>query len=524
AVQPPDVDLATLYSDTYDSRRVMSFPIGLNTDLKPQIVTLREDSQGGLGHHAMLAGGIGKGKSVTLQSIVLALAASNSPAHLNFVLADFKGGASELGRLRTLPHVVGFVTDLDEAYVERFRLALEGEVLRRKQILDDTPRTFGRQIPNIYEYNRAVAPEEIMPHLVVVIDEFAKAIRINAHFKKTVDNDITAQGRALGIHLILSTQKAQDFEGIRLNIEVRMSMQVQTTEDSRVIFGRDDAATKLTRAGQALLQVGNNRVFEMFQVARTDIPYVPEGAGNIDLVDDFTIRQIAPNGRRHTLYKHRPQMQITDHASRLSEAEVLVRHIADYCQTRYAPTRTICLPPLPPAESMPVFDLLQKQHPAVFCPWQRQSGWDTAQKSEHYRLQAPLGMLDLPSQQLQQPYILNLNERDGNLLIVGPTGSGKSLLLQTLVLAFASTHAPDDLAFYFWGQGPAFVTLAELPHSPAFIQPAETERTQRLLGFLEKEMARRRALLGELRAGNMEALRRARPDLPLPAVVIILDD
>ncbi len=522
ATQPLEVDLNTLYSDRYDPEKIMSFPIGLNIDARPQLVVLRESAQGGYGHHALLAGTTGKGKSVTLLSIVLSLAATNSPSHLNFVLADFKGGASELARLRHLPHVVGFVTDLDEAYIERFRLSLEGEVMRRKRIFDSTPQLLGRQIQNIYEYNKAV-PENLLPHLIIVIDEFANAMQVNPEFKATMEKQIARQGRALGMHLILSSQKAIDFMSVRPNIEVRMSMQLQTAEDSRAIFNRDDAAKKLTRAGQAFLQVGDNQIFEMFQVARADTAYREQG-GNLDLLDDFTIRRLLPDGRRETLYHHKAanQSQAAQYQlSQLSEAEVLVEHIRLHCQGKYKPPRTICLPPLLEAEKLPLAELLTEE--PVYCLW-TETGWDAARKLPARHLKVPLGMLDLPEQQEQRPHLLDLTGNDGHFVVAGPPGSGKGMVLRSLVMALAAAHPPDDLLFYFVSRGPTLAIFEELPHCQAIVHANESERISRLIAFLSQEEAKRSRRMRDSRLESMAALRDKQPGEILPTLVIVFDD
>lgn len=526
ATTPLEVDLDTLYSPTYDSQRVMAFPIGINVDSRLQAVILREGPQGGNGHHALLAGATGKGKSVTLLSIVLSLAATNSPSHLNFVLADFKGGASELARLRQLPHVVGFVTDLDEAYVERFRQSLEGEIERRKRIFESTPQLLGRQIQNIYEYNKA-SPENLLPHLVVVIDEFARASQINPEFKMTVEKNIARQGRALGIHLILSSQTAVDFMSVRPNIDVRMSMQLQTAEESRAIFNRDDAAKKLTRAGQAYIQVGDNQIFEMFQVARADTPFQMQGA-DLNLVDDFTIRLLRPDGRMEAVYQHKAatsnngRQTSSYETTQMSEAEVLVEHIRLYCEGKYKPARPICLDPLPEAEKMPMGHMLLEE--PVFCLWQPETGWEAARQLPARRLIVPLGMLDLPAQQEQRPYLLDLTQRDGHFVIVGPPGSGKALCLRSVVMGLAATHSPEDLLFYFVGRGPTLTIFEELPHCQALVQSNETERLTRLFNFLAQEEAQRSQRLRDHRADNMTVLRGKLPEATLPTLVVVFDD
>lgn len=525
ATTPLEVDLDALYTAQYDPQRVMAFPIGINVDSRLQTVILREGPQGGNGHHALLAGATGKGKSVTLLSIVLSLAATNSPSHLNFVLADFKGGASELARLRQLPHVVGFVTDLDEAYVERFRQSLEGEIERRQRIFESTPQLFGRQIQNIYEYNKA-SPENLLPHLVVVIDEFARASQINPEFKTTVEKNIARQGRALGIHLILSSQTAVDFMSVRPNIDVRMSMQLQTSEESRAIFNRDDAAKKLTRAGQAYIQVGDNQIFEMFQVARADTPFREKGA-DLNLVDDFSIRLFRPDGRMESVYQHKAasangRQTSSYETTQMSEAEVLVEHIRLYCEGKYKPARAICLDPLPEAEKMPLGQLLSEE--PVFCLWQPDTGWEATRQLPARRLIVPLGMLDLPAQQQQRPYLLDLTQRDGHFVIVGPPGSGKALCLRSAVLGLAASHSPDDLLFFFVGRGPTLTIFEELPHCQALVQSNESERLTRLFSFLAQEEAQRSQRLRDHRADNMTVLRGKLPDTPLPTLVLVFDD
>ncbi|MCP4356601.1 MAG: hypothetical protein GY796_01100 [Chloroflexi bacterium] len=525
ATRPLEVDLENLYAANYDPQTVMAFPIGKNIDLRPEVVILREDGRDGYGHHAMLAGMTGKGKSVTLQSIVLSLAANNPPTHLNFVLADFKGGTS-LSFLQSLPHVVGFTSDIienDEAAVERFRLALEGEVKRRKMLFDQASQNIDRQIENIYEYNEQFS-NNLLPHLVVVIDEFKKGIDVNPELKQTLDKDIAAQGRALGIHLILSTQKALDFLPVRPNIEVRMSMQVQSSEDSRAIFDRDDAFRNLKRAGQAYLQVGNNKIFEMFQVARADIPNLPEEATNLNLLDDFTIRRLGPDGRRKTIYRHQSTVQEDNgngHLAPLSEGEVLVGHIRDYCRERYKPPRMICLPPLPEADQMPLFDLLGEE--PLYCLW-TDAGWDIDRKLSPRRLKVPLGLLDLPEQQEQRPLILDLNQRDGHVIVAGPAGSGKSMYLRSAVLGLAAAHPPDDLLFYFLSRSATLSIFDELPHCQALIQPSEQERINRLFGYLEQEASRRAQQMRNARCDSMEALRGYFPDQPLPSLLVVFDD
>lgn len=527
-----DIEFERVYETKYDRRKVMAFPIGINRDEKHQYITLRETGQKGNGQHAILAGGTGKGKSITLQSIVVSLAATHSPKYLNFVLADFKGGSSELAKLQYLPHVVGFVTDLKPSYVERFRLALEGEITRRKKLFEETPQTFGQQITNIYDYNDLCIQKGVpfLPHLILVIDEFHKARTLNENFQKTMDGGVAAQGRALGMHLLLSTQKADDFGSVLPNIEVKMSVGMNRAEDSKAIFKRDEAFTMLKRPGQAYVQALDNEmeIFEMFQAARCDTDYVPDGEEQVHTDDNFVVAKIGKDGRRHTLYEHVKKdkeaeaQQAATKQARLSEAEVLVERIRHYCQEHnYAPMSPVCLDALVPAEQLPLQNLLQEQ--SLFRPW-TVGQWTETTLSDQ-RLKLPIGMLDLPEQQKQIVHGLDFNQGDGNLLVVGPQGAGKVVLVRSVLLGLALAHTPADWQFYILARGPGLTVFEAFPHCGGIVRTAsEKERFGRALNFMSQTIEQRRQLMGMARVDNMAQLRERRSDLSLPAIFLIVED
>lgn len=527
-----DINLARFYEAAYDRRKVMSFPIGINEDGKPQQVILRESGQKGNGHHAILAGGSGKGKSITLQSIVLSLALTHSPRYLNFILADFKGGASELQKLKELPHVVGFVTDLKPGYVERFRLALEGEIARRQNLFDQTQLQFGQQVTNIYDYNDLCKQKGLpyLAHLLLVIDEFHQARLLNDNFPRTMDNGVAARGRALGMHLLLSTQKPEDFGSVLPNIEVKMSMGMNRAEDSKAIFKRDEAFTKLKRPGQAYLQALRNEteIFDMFQVARSDIDYVAGDAEVVSIKDSFVVELVEKDGRRQVIYeqnrkdKEAEAQKAATKQAVPSEAEKIVELIKAYChQQGYPATRPVCLDPLPVAENLLLGDLLVRAR--AFRRW-RGKHWTNVEEPTQ-RLRLPLGMIDLPEQQKQIDYELNLNVGDGNLILIGPQGAGKSLFLRTLLLGLALTHSPADLHMYILARGAETAVFEAFPHCGGVIRTAsEAERFGRAVDFFLHIVQKRRELLTRERVDNMAQLRQKCPDLPLPAIVVVIEE
>src|SRR5205807_10089597 len=102
--------------------------LGMSAD-GPYVVDLQAD-----GPHLLVAGTTGAGKSELLQSLVASLVAGSSPADLNLLLVDFKGGAA-FGPCEALPHTVGVLTDLDASTTTRAIESLSAELRRRERVL-----------------------------------------------------------------------------------------------------------------------------------------------------------------------------------------------------------------------------------------------------------------------------------------------------------------------------------------------------------------------------------------------------
>src|SRR5213079_2520532 len=107
------------------SRDRLRVPIGLGADGSAIELDLKESAQDGMGPHGLLIGATGSGKSELLRTLVMALAMTHSSEILNFVLVDFKGGATFLG-LDALPHTSAVITNLADELplVDRMKDAL----------------------------------------------------------------------------------------------------------------------------------------------------------------------------------------------------------------------------------------------------------------------------------------------------------------------------------------------------------------------------------------------------------------
>ena len=194
------------WQDIHPDEQQMLFPAGVyvtRTGVEEFDVDFRPEAYGGKGeYHAMLIGTTGSGKSIFLQSLVLATAHRYSPREINFLFMDFKAGAAELKKISELPHVVGMITDLGPALAERALKALENELERRKTVFDQAGK-----ITDIWDFNRRY-PQNALPHLMVVIDEFAEGIKILPDLVERL-RDLGRQGRAFGMYFLLANQEVK---------------------------------------------------------------------------------------------------------------------------------------------------------------------------------------------------------------------------------------------------------------------------------------------------------------------------
>ncbi|HCS60665.1 MAG TPA: cell division protein FtsK [Microbacterium sp.] len=221
---PDSVALAELLPLSHTDRGGLSAAIG-RTEHADVVLDLVDD-----GPHAIVTGMTGAGKSELLVTWVTAMARAHGPQEVTFVLADFKGGTA-FDPLRALPHVAAVITDLNEEEARRGVGSLTAELRRREAVLQE----LGAR--NISESGGQLA------RLVIVVDEFAALLQEHPDLG-AVFTDVAARGRALGMHLILGTQRAAGVirEALAANCPLRVSLRVTEAADSRLVIGSDDAA------------------------------------------------------------------------------------------------------------------------------------------------------------------------------------------------------------------------------------------------------------------------------------------
>lgn len=240
---------------TYDSMKVLVGKKAGNSDC---YLDIHEKYHG---PHGLIAGTTGSGKSETLQTYMLSLAINYGPDDVGFFVIDFKGGGMA-NLFSNLPHMLGQISNLSGNQVRRAMLSIKSENLRRQRIFSE----FG--VNHINSYTRLLKNHEAtepIPHLFIIIDEFAELKREEPEFMRELIS-VAQVGRSLGVHLILATQKPSGTvdDNIWSNSKFRLCLRVQDRQDSFDMLHRHDAAY-LTNSGRCYLQVGNDEIFELFQ-------------------------------------------------------------------------------------------------------------------------------------------------------------------------------------------------------------------------------------------------------------------
>ncbi|WP_203135804.1 FtsK/SpoIIIE domain-containing protein [Microbacterium sp. JZ31] len=183
------------------------------------------------GPHAVVVGMTGSGKSELLVTWVASLAATLPPERVQFLLADFKGGTA-FAPLARLPHVAGVITDLDDGGARRAVESLRAELRAREAALAEAG---ARDVSD---------PRSDLPRLVIVVDEFAALLQEHPDLH-ALFTDVAARGRALGMHLVLGTQRAGGVlrDALVANCPLRIGMRVAEAAESRALLGSDEAAS-----------------------------------------------------------------------------------------------------------------------------------------------------------------------------------------------------------------------------------------------------------------------------------------
>jgi S-DNA-T family DNA segregation ATPase FtsK/SpoIIIE len=231
--------------------------------------------------HLLVAGATGSGKSVAINSIILALLYNARPNEVKLVMVDPK--MLELSLYNDIPHLLSPVVTQPKKAAETLR-ALVAEMERRYRQLAE------KGSKNIESFNKAVPEAERLPLIVVIIDELADLMMT---VQREVEDSImrlAQMARAAGIHLIVATQRpsVDVITGlIKANLPARISFQVSSKTDSRTILDANGAENLLGMGDMLFLPPGSAHL------VRVHGCFVSEA--EIKRVVEFIKKQAKPN-------------------------------------------------------------------------------------------------------------------------------------------------------------------------------------------------------------------------------------
>ncbi|GGU61154.1 hypothetical protein GCM10010211_27590 [Streptomyces albospinus] len=465
-------------------------PIGVDQDGQPVMLDLKEAAQEGMGPHGLCVGATGSGKSELLRTLVLALAVTHSSENLNFILADFKGGATFAG-MSELPHVAAVITNLadDTALIDRMGDAITGELQRRQELL----RAAGN-FANVTAYERARAAGaalDPLPSLVIVVDEFSELLAAKPDFIDMFSR-IGRIGRSLGVHMLLASQRLDEgrLRGLETHLSYRIGLRTFSTAESRTAIGVPDAYYLPTTPGSAILRYDSDTMVQ-FKAAYVSDAYRPP---NDETEDDGLADALAD-----------------------SVLDVLVQRLVG----RGPVAHQVWLPPLDVPATVD-----QLLPPLTVTP---ERGLHASQFPSPGPLVVPFALVDKPYEQRRDILFLDFSGAAGHGLFVGGPRSGKSTALRSVIAAFALTHTPREVQFYcldFGGGG--MLDLAGLPHVGGVASRLDTDKVRRTVAEVVGVLDRREEFFRAHSIDSIATYRRRRaaghfPDEAWGDVFLVVD-
>ncbi|MET0133895.1 MAG: type VII secretion protein EccCa [Kibdelosporangium sp.] len=471
-------------------------PIGIAEDGSPVELDFKESAQGGMGPHGMLIGATGSGKSELLRTLVLGMAMTHTSEILNFVLVDFKGGATFLG-LDRLPHISAVITNLaDEApLVTRMQDALHGEMVRRQELL----RSAGNH-SSLLDYERARlagTPLEPLPTLFVIVDEFSELLASNPDFGELFVM-IGRLGRSLGVHLLLASQRIDEgrMNKLESHLSYRIGLRTFSAMESRSVIGVPDAYQLPSAPGNGFLR---SDVATLIRFKAAYVSGTHHRRTHAERQEEVR-RQVVPFGAGRLDPPASTPVPPVPVAATVETGDTVLDVAVDKLVGQGPPAHQVWLPPLvdPPSLDQLLPPLVPSRERGL-----QAEGWPGCG-----RLTVPVGVVDKPFEQLRDLYTVDLAGAGGHVGIAGASHAGKSTLLRTLITAIALTHTPAEVQFYCLDFGGGTLSaLAGLPHVGGIAGRLQAEQVARTIAEVRTMLAHRERVFAENKVESMQAYR-----------------
>ena len=449
-----DLDLTHRWSSSQVSKSLAA-PIGV---AKAGLISLDLHDKAH-GPHGLVAGTTGSGKSEALQTYILSVATLLHPYEVSFVIIDFKGGGM-VNQFRSLPHLLGAITNIDGKEIDRSLKSIKAELQKRQRLFAEVDVNHIDKYIQKFKAGEAQTP---IPHLVLIVDEFAELKAEQPDFMKELIS--TARiGRSLGVHLILATQKpsGQVDDQIWSNSRFKLCLKVQSQEDSNEVL-KSPLAAEIKEPGRAYLQVGNNEIFELFQSAYSGAP-----SKILDsTVKEFTLYSVNETGKKAAIYARKKRKTAGTNETQL---DALVAYIDAYCAEHHIEKLSnICLPSLGDRIDFP------------------------AEPEKENGLIA-IGMYDDPDNQFQGAASIDIDHK--NTFIIGSSQYGKTNLLQVMIRSIADTRTPSQANIYIIDFGSMVLkNFEDLHHVGGVVCSSEDEKLKNLFKLMLNDIASRKERL-----------------------------
>lgn len=467
--------------------KTMAAPLGVKTKNEIVYLDLHEKAHG---PHGLVAGTTGSGKSELLQTYILSMATLFHPYEVGFVVIDFKGGGM-VNQFRNLPHLIGAITNIDGREINRSLMSIKAELEKRQRLFAENG------VNNINSYIKQFKDGKItipIPHLIIVVDEFAELKAEQPEFMKELISAARI-GRSLGVHLILATQKpaGQVNEQIWSNSKFKLCLKVQNKEDSNEVL-KSPLAAEIKEPGRAYLQVGNNEIFELFQSAYSGAPARSDEA---TAGKEFKISEVALSGKRKIVFQ-----QKISKSNKVVETQLdaIVEYVNSYCTANnITKLPSICLPPLEDVITYPKLKTTNNNY-----------------------LTIPFGVYDDPSHQLQD--VVSIDFSTGNVAIIGSSQYGKTNLLQLIIRYIGETYTPKEVSIYVLDFGSmALKVFDSMNHVGGVVTASDDEKIKNFFRMMLKEIKKRKEKFSSLGITSFHSYKEA-GYTDLPQIVVAIDN
>jgi len=486
-----------------DPTKSLQAPIGVDKSREQFKLDLHEKAHG---PHGLIAGMTGSGKSEFIISYVLSMALNYHPYEVSFVLIDYKGGGlagvfqnKETGM--KLPHLAGTITNLDTVEMNRSLASIQSELRKRQRLFNEARDKLDESTIDIYKYQslyRKGLVNKPISHLFIISDEFAELKDQRPEFMEQLIS--TARiGRSLGVHLILATQKPAGIvnDQIWSNSKFRVCLKVQDKSDSMDMIKCPDAAA-LKNVGRFYLQVGYNELFALGQAAWAGAQYYPTEKRKKKI--DQSVSFVDDTGNIiKSLESKQNEVQVE---SKGEEITNIVKYIVDEAKQENVVIEQLWLDRIPDV---------------IYTEELRKKYQISAKKNE---INPIIGEYDDPDNQNQNILTLPIS-KEGNTIVFGSGGSGKDLMLASIIYSTITTHDSKEVNFYLLDFGAETLTMfRNAPHVGDIFLSSDSEKITNLFKFIVKTIEERKKTFVDYNGSYDFYINHGGKQIPLIVVVI----